>query len=258
MKLSSIILAALICLLPDHILAQHSSTAPSLRVLSSNGVRAPLEDIQGEIEAATGYSLDIEFSTSASLTDRIEAGEPFDVAILTPALVDRLSTGGQVSAESALPFARTGVGVGAASSRTERDVSTPDALRRTLLAAESVTLTVDGQSRRVSEAAFETLGITEQMRAKTKLVGPGEGPFVVARGEAELVLTLISEILPVPGIVLVGPFPAAVQSYTAFTAAISASGTDPLGANKLIEQLASPTMATALRARGLEPLGSSR
>ena len=255
MKLSSIILAALICLLPDYILAQERSAAPSLRVLSSNGVRAPLEDAQKEIEAAIGYSLDIEFSTSASLTDRIEAGESFDVAILTPALIERLIAGGHVAAESTMAFARTGVGVGAASSRTERDVSTPDALRRTLLAAESVTLTADGQSRRVSEAAFESLGITEQMNPKTKLVGPGEGPFVVARGEAELVLTLISEILPVPGVELIGPFPDELQSYVVFTAGVSSADAAARDAgNQLVEQLRHAPMSRALLAHGLETL----
>nr|NIW23858.1 solute-binding protein [Gammaproteobacteria bacterium] len=146
--------------------AQQAEQAPTLRVLSSNGPRAPLEDVQAEIEAAIGYSLDIEFSTSVSLTDRIEAGESFDVAILTPALIGHLVAGNHVAAEPVPVFARSGVGVGAAISNIERDVGTVDALRATLLSAESITLTADGQSRRVSEAAFEALGIGAQLEQK--------------------------------------------------------------------------------------------
>ena len=195
----------LICSLAAPASAQQAGQLSSLRVFSSNGPRAPLEDVQAQIEAAIGYRLDIEFSTSASLTNRIEAGEPFDVAILTPALIERLATGGHVSPEPVPIFARSGVGVGAATGGIDRDVGTVDALRATLLAAESVTLTADGQSRRVSEAAFEALGIVEQMEPKVMLVGPGEGPHVVARGGAELVLTLVSEIVPIDGLLVDRP-----------------------------------------------------
>jgi len=151
-------------------------------------------------------------------------------------------------------FARSGVGIGAASSDVERDVSTIDAMRATLLAAESVTLTADGQSRRVSEAAFEALGIVEQMERKIVLVGPGEGPHVVARGEAELVLTLISEIVPIEGLELVGPFPAELQDYVSFAAGISSASTQTAAARQLLEQLTSPAMIRALEPHGMEAL----
>ncbi|MDH3418779.1 MAG: substrate-binding domain-containing protein [Gammaproteobacteria bacterium] len=244
----------LICSITASCSAQQAGQPPSLRVLSSNGPRAPLEDVQMQIEAAIGYSLDIEFSTSVSLTNRIEAGESFDVAILTPALIERLVAGSHVAAEPVPVFARSGVGIGAASSNVARDVSTMDAMRATLLAAESVTLTADGQSRRVSEAAFETLGIVEQMARKIVLVGPGEGPHVVARGEAELVLTLISEIVPVEGLELVGPFPAELQDYVSFAAGISNASTQTAAARQLLEQLTSPAMMRALEPHGMEAL----
>ncbi len=232
--------------------AQQAGQAPSLRVFSSNGPRAPLEDIQAEIEAAIGYSLDIEFSTAASLTNRIEAGESFDVAILTPALIERLVAGGYVSAEPVPVFARSGVGVGAASGDIERDVSTVDALRATLLAAESITLTANGQSRRVSEAAFDAMGIVEELQPKIVLVGPGEGPYIVAGGGAELVLTLTSEIVPVEGLELVGPFPTELQEYVSFAAAINPASTEPDAARRLLEQLTSAEMLRALQPHGME------
>lgn len=244
----------LICFATTPAPAQQAGQTPSLRILSSNGPRAPIEDIQAEIEAALGYSLDIEFSTAASLTDRIEAGESFDVAILTPALIERLVAGGYVSAEPVTVFARSGVGVGAASGGIERDVGTVDALRATLLAAESITLTANGQSRRVSEAAFEALGIVEQLAQKIVLVGPGEGPHIVADGGAELVLTLISEIVPVAGLELVGPFPAELQEYVSFAAGINPTSTEPDAARRLLEQLISPASIRALEPHGMEAL----
>ncbi len=234
--------------------SQAQESTPTLRVLSSNGPRAPLEQTQTDIESAIGYSLDIEFSTAASLTSRIEAGEPFDVAILTPALIDRLVAGGHVAPTPVVVFARSGVGVGAARSDIERDVSTADALRATLLAADSVTLTADGQSRRVSEAAFEALGIVEEMQPKIMLVGPGEGPHVVARGDAELVLTLVSEIVPVEGLELLGPFPDELQDYVSFAAGIGNTSARADAARRLLEQLSAPTMIRALAPHGMEPL----
>jgi len=244
-----------ICLFAAASCSQEAVQPPSLRVLSSNGPRAPIEDIRADIEAAIGYALDIEFSTSASLTDRIETGEPFDVAILTPALIERLVTGDHIESAPVQVFARSGVGIGAVQSAIERDVSTVAAMRTTLLAAESVTLTADGQSRRVSEAAFEALGITGEMEPKIVLAGPGEGPHVVVRGEAELVLTLVSEIVPIAGLSLIGPFPDELQDYVSFAAGISTESREADAARRLLEQLRSATMIRALEPHGMEALG---
>ena len=134
----------------------------------------------------------IEFSTALALKGRIDAGEHFDVAILTPALIDDLARAGKIEG-SRTDFARAGVGVGTASDAPKAAVDTTEALKRTLLAADSIAFTADGQSRIVVDKAFEELGIVQEMQAKTLLKGPGEAPAAVAAGEAELVLTLISE-----------------------------------------------------------------
>lgn len=249
------LIAAVLCALPASSCAQGTTIPPSLRVLSSNGVRAPLEDARAAIEAAIGYALDIEFSTSASLTQQIEAGEPFDVAILTPVLVDRLATGGFVATEPRPSLARTGVGVGARTGEVAADNATLEGFKTLLLEAESVAFTAEGQSRRTTEAAFARLGIAEAMLAKALIVGPGEAPQAVAAGKAELVLTLVSEILPVPGLELVGAYPEEIQGYVTFAAAIGANSRDRGASERLLEQLAAPVMSAALRARGLEALG---
>jgi molybdate transport system substrate-binding protein len=226
--------------------------AAPVRVLSTNAVKGFLDDLQPEIERAVGRPLSIEFSTSTALKGKIEQGEPFDVAILVPALLDELAKQGHLVAESQVNLARTGVGVGSREGTPKADVSTPDALKRTLLRARSVAFTAEGQSRPTIEAAFEKLAIADAMRPKVMLVGPAGGPVAVARGEAELVLTLTSEIIPVPGVQLLGPFPAELQSYVTIGAARSAHAKDPKAADSLLRQLNGSTLTSALEAHGME------
>jgi molybdate transport system substrate-binding protein len=224
----------------------------AVRVLSSNGVKAVIDDVRTEIERAIGRPLSIEFSTAASLKTRIEKGEAFDVAILTPALLHELAAEGHVAAASQVNLARSGVGVAAREGASKTDVGSPDALKRTLLEARSIAFTAEGQSRRTIEHAFEQLGIAEAMRPKVILTGPMGGPAAVARGEAELAMTLISEILPVEGVQLLGPLPGDLQSYVSFAAARGAHAHDPEAADALLRELSGPAVTSALERYGME------
>lgn len=241
-------------LVPELVSAQAAEAPRTLRVLSSNGVRAPLEDVRVTLEAALGYALDLEFSTSAELARRIRANADFDVAILTPTLIEGLITDGYIETDEPSTFARVGVGVGARAGEIDASVETLDGFKAVLLSAESVAFTAEGLSRQTTEAAFERLGIADAMHAKARIVGPGEGPALVAAGGAELVLTLISEIVPVPGLELVGAYPDEVQGYVSFSAGIGTRSSNRSGARRLIEQLTEPPVSNALRARGLEPM----
>ena len=229
--------------------------ADALIVYSSNGVRAVLQELQPEIEAAAGRRLAFDFSTSRTLTDRIAAGEPVDVAILTPALIDELIASQRVDPGSRAVFAQVGVGVGARAGTAPKSVRTLEDLRQTLLEAESVAYGASGQSRRTNETAFEALGISEEMRGKSRLTGPGEGPVRVAEGEVELVLTLVSELLREPGVQFLGPLPPEVQGYIQFAAAVGATARDPVAGRALIDFLFSPRFVTAMGAHGLAPIG---
>ncbi len=229
--------------------------SPSIRVLSSNGVKAVVEELKSDIERTIGRSLSIEFSTASSLARNIGGGESFDVAILTPALIEGLIAQNKVVAESRVDLARTGVGVGARPDSGARDVSTPATLKGTLLAAESVAFTADGQSRATIDAAFAELEITQIMQSKAILLGPGEAPHAVAAGEAEIALTLVSEILPLPGLELVGPLPAELQNYVSFAAGRGVPTGDARGADALLEYLSGPEVAAVLAKYGMEPIG---
>lgn len=225
----------------------------ALRVLSSNGVRAAIDGLQPQMEQTLGVRLATEFSTATALKRRIDAGESFDVAILTPALVDDLAAQGRVVAESRADLARVGVGVGARAGAPPSDVSTPAALRQTLLDAKTVAYTAEGQSRATVDQALARLGIADVVAAKSMLTGPGEGPAAVAAGHADLVMTLISEI-QIPGVQLLGPFPAEMQNYILFTAARSANARSTEAADALLRYLAGPEAAAMMKAHALDPV----
>ena len=230
-------------------------TADPVRVLSSNGVKALVEALQPEIERTIGRPLAVEFSTATGLAARIEEGAPFDVAILTPPLLHALAARQLVAADSQVGIARSGVGVGARDGAPRADVGTPEALKAVLLDAASVAFTEGGQSRATIDAAYRRLGIEDAMRSKSILKGPGESPEAVAHGEAELVLTLISEILPVDGIQLLGPLPAELQGYVSFAGARSPAARDADAADRLLQFLAGPSADAARAATGMEAAG---
>ena len=226
---------------------------PPLRVFSSNGVKALLLEVQPDVERALGRPIAFEFSTAAALTRRIDAGEAPDVAVLTSALVDQLAGRGKLAPGSRRDVARVGVGVGVRSDAASSDIGTPEALKALLLDARSVTFTAEGQSRATIDRSFDRLGIAEEMRAKTILKGPGEAPAAVARGEATVVLTLVSEIVDVAGLTLLGPLPRELQNHVTFTAARGATARDPAAADRLVHALSGPDVAARLSRYGLEP-----
>jgi molybdate transport system substrate-binding protein len=223
-----------------------------IRVLSSNGVKAVVEALQPEIERTISRPLAIEFSTATSLKERIEKGAAFDVAILTPEMIHDLASHQRIVAESQANIARTGVGIGAREGAPRADVTTAETLKALLLNAKSVAFTEGGQSRSIIDATYKRLGIEEAMKAKTILKGPGESPEAVARGEAELVLTLVSEILPVHGIQLLGPLPTELQGYISFAGGRSPTARDAAAADAVLRYLSGPAAEPALKANGME------
>jgi molybdate transport system substrate-binding protein len=226
--------------------------AAAVRVLSSNGVKGIIDEVRPELERAIGRPLSIEFSTSAALKTKIEQGEPFDVAILTPAMVHDLTSTGKIADGSSVNIARSGVGVGAREGAPRIDVSTPDALKRALLDAKKVAFTAEGQSRATIDRAFERLGIADAMRPRVMLLGPAGGPAAVAKGEADLTLTLVSEIIPIPGVQFLGPLPAELQNYVSFAGGRGANAKDRDGADALLRQLSGPVVTSTLESHGME------
>ena len=229
-----------------------AQTTP-IRVLASNGVRALLEELRQQSEKVSGHPLAIQFGTSVSLKELVGKGEPFDVAIMTAEAADDLIKSGSLAPSTRAAIGRVGIGVGIRAGALKPDVRTPEAMKRTLLDARSVTYAQDGASRPYILEMFEALGITDQMKAKTVLEqGSVRAAARVTGGDAEILLTLISEILPVQGMELVGPLPTRFQSYVSFVAGVGTKAKNADAAKTLIAYLSGPRVATTLTAKGIE------
>jgi molybdate transport system substrate-binding protein len=243
-------------LIPAAILANttlmFAQTAP-VRVLCSNGIREVVQEVMPQAEHAVGQKIAIQFSSSASLKQRIDAGETFDVTILTPDLIDDLTKQGKVAAGSSVSLARAGIGVGIRAGTPKPDISTPAAMKQTLLQVKSVTYTKSGASRQYIEKMYERMGITREMAPKVILQEmPGRAERVVGEGGADMVITLVSEILPTPGVQLVGPLPGDLQNYISFAGGVGSKASDAAAAKALLKFLASPAVAATYKAKGME------
>ncbi len=225
-----------------------------IRVFVSNGVKTVVDEIRPQWERAAGRPVSLEFGTTASLKQRIEAGEPFDATVLTSDVIADLAKEGRVTSASRAEVARCGIGVGMRAGATKPDIRTPDALKRTLHNAKSISFAEQGASRVYLEKLFHQFGLADEMKTKTVLTPNSvKSNELVRDGKAEYILTLVSEILPAQGVELVGPLPADVQSYVNFAAAVSAKSASPDAGKALVQFLKSPAAAPVFKAKGLEP-----
>ena len=206
------------------VLGLMNATAAEIRLLCSNGLREVMADLGGEFERATGHKIVASYGTAAGFKRQIEAGEPFDLTVLTPPLLDDLISQGRVLSELRTLVARSGMGLMTRKGGAKPDIATAGTFTRTLLGAKSIAYPSEGASGAYFVGLMDRLAITEALRPKLKIVPNAaavEG--VIERGEAELAVLPISEILPAHGGDLVGPFPAELQGYVIMTAGVSAN-----------------------------------
>ena len=243
-----------LCLTTQPAAAQNTSQNNALRVLVSNGMKGTMEELQPQCEMAVGRSLAIQFGSTASLKKRIEAGEAFDVTIITTEAIDDLIKQGKLTGASRTEVGRSRVGIGIRAGAPRPDIRTPEALKRTFLDATSITYPQDGASRGLIEKMFEHMGIAADVKPKI-ILAPGSGPATesVAAGQAAMVITLFSEIVPTHGVEILGPLPGEYQSDIRFGAATSATSKNAETAKALIAFLSGPRAAPVLKAKGIEP-----
>lgn len=227
--------------------------AGELAVLCSQALQTALDTLAPQYEAASGDRLVLTYDTSARLKARVEAGQRFDVVILTPPLIAALIQQGKVAETGATTLARTGVGLAVRAGAPRPEIGSAAALRRALTEAGSVAYSTSGASGAVFSAALQTLGIAEAVRARGKAIPSGLTGEVVARGEADLAVQLMPELMAVPGIAVVGPFPAALQSEVVLTGGIAVAPADGARAAAFLAFLKAPPAAAVMRAKGLEP-----
>jgi molybdate transport system substrate-binding protein len=235
------------------LLAAASIPAAEIKVLASNGVKAALEELAPAFERATGNKVVIAFGLAAVLKRQIEAGEAFDLAILTSAGIDDLAKQGKVDAASRAAIARSGVGIGIRKGAPRPDIGTPDALKRTMLSAKSVSWAKEGASGVYFASVLERMGIAEQMKPKLVLAASGaEVAKLVAEGKAQYAALLVNELIAQPGVEVLGPLPDALQSFTVFHAGVGVGSKDSSAAKALIKFLTTPSAGAVFKAKGQE------
>src|SRR5215510_9169834 len=205
--------------------APRGADAAEIKVLTAGAFKQSLLALLPDFERQSGHKVIIENDTVGALTKRIEGGEVFDIAVLTPRAVDDLIANGKFVAGSRQNLARVGVGVVVKDGTPKPDVSSVDAFKKALLAAKSVAYidpAAGGSSGIYVAGLLDKLGIAAEVKPKAKLIPGGAVAEHVAKGEAELGIHQISEILPVKGVTLVGPLPAEIQNYTVYAAGVGA------------------------------------
>ena len=229
--------------------------AADLKVLTAGAMKAVVIALQPEFEKTSGHQLVIDNDTAGGLAKRIGGGEAFDVAIITPGVVADLAKSGQIVAGSGISVAKVGVGVAIKEGAPKPDISTVDGFKRALLAAKTVGY-IDpksgGSSGIYVAGLLQKLGIAEEIKPKERLQMGGYIAELAAKGEADIVIHQISEILPVKGAILVGPLPAEIQNYTTYAAGLSTATKDAAAARALIEHLKGPAATEVLKQKGME------
>ncbi len=234
---------------------QGTAQDAALRVFTSDGYRPVLEALIPKIEASIGRKVTPNFNASKDLAKQILAGQSFDVAILSSDVLDQLITQGKIVGGTRTDVGRTGIGVGVRAGTPKPDIGTPDAIKRALLNAQSISFNPDGASAAHINEMVTRLGIADKVRPKYVLrPGPGAPQMEVGAGRAEMVITLIPEIKAYAniGVEFVGPLPADLQSYISFSAGVATSSHNA-AAKALITFITAPATIPTLKSKGIEP-----
>jgi molybdate transport system substrate-binding protein len=227
-----------------------------ITVLTSVALNSALDELAPQYERASGNRLKIGYSLIADIKKRVLAGETADVVMLSRPAMEDLDKQDKFVPGSIVNVAGTPVAVAVKAGAPKPDISTTDALKRSLLAAKSIVYAdpaKGGASGVYFAKVIDRLGITEEIRSKTILVPGAQAADVVAKGDAEIGVGQASEIVPVAGAQLVGPLPGDLGSVTQFTAAIGAGSKATGAAKSLIQFLTGPTAGPVFKSKGLDP-----
>jgi len=242
-------------LTPAVVDAPTSDAGEQLRVFSAGAVRTLISEVAEAFQKETGLRVTMTAGTVGELRGRLAAGEPADVVIMTDTAIDEAIAQGLVVPYTRADIARTGIGVGVRAGARRPDVSTVAAFRKALLDARSLVY-LDPAGGATSGIHFagvlDKLGIADAVKRKTTLVRTGYAAEVVARGEAELCVHQISEILPVKGVVLVGPLPRELQKMTTYSGGVLARSESQEAALAFLDHAARAELKPRRAAAGLD------
>lgn len=227
--------------------------AAELKILAGGSTTGWMNELGPQFEQATGHKLVIHFDSTPNLIKQATSGAPFDLAVVPVDVFKDAGAKIRFAPGPTVDIARVGYGVIVRSGAPKPDVSTPDALKKTLLEAPSIAFVPESAAGSHVLKTFERLGITDAMKAKTKPQAiPAQIAPAVAGGVAELGVFLIN-VLIAPGVELAGAFPAELQQELVFTAAVAADSEETDAAKSFISFLTTPAAAAIIKAKGMNP-----
>jgi molybdate transport system substrate-binding protein len=240
------------------LLAVATVRGAEITVVTSRAFEVAYLELVPKYERAIHNKLVTEFGSSMGTTHnaiplRLERGEVIDVVIMAASALDDLIRHGTVRADTRVDLAQSTIGMAVKAGAPQPDISTVEALKRTLLEAKSIAYSDSASGVYLSTQLFPNLGIAEQISGKTRKIEGDPVGEVVAKGEVEIGFQQISELRPVKGIDIVGELPPGAQRVTAIVAAIPVTSKQPDAAKALIKWLASSAAYSAIKKSGLEP-----
>jgi molybdate transport system substrate-binding protein len=231
--------------------------AAEIKVMSSVGLREVMEDLGPKFERMSGHKLAITFTTGGGVVKRVHDGEPADIVICTRDRIDNLVKDGKVAADDVTVIARGDIGVVVRKGAPMPDISSREALKRTLLAAKSISYsdpTLGGTSGTHFAKVLALLGIANEIKAKTVFAPTGKDMVtLVENGTAEIGVNQFQVLVSFPGIELVGPLPGDLQETLVFSAAIMAGAKNAEAAKELVNFLRTPEATVVVKAKGMDP-----
>ncbi len=225
-----------------------------IQVFTGNSMRNVLNELVPRFEQASGHQVSISYDPAQIMLKRIANGESADLAFLGEPAIDELIKQGKIVAASRRSLARLAAGIGVRAGAPKPDISSVEAFKRMLLNAPSIAYASEGASGIYFAGLIERLGIAAQVKSKARTRPGGLVGELVVSGEAEIAVQQIPELMAVPGIEVVGPFPAELQKISVTTAGIFANSSQPDAARALLDFLTTPAAARVFKAKGFDPL----
>jgi molybdate transport system substrate-binding protein len=227
--------------------------AAEIKVLSTQATEDAYRELVPQFEQATGHKVTTIFTGTVDANKRLAAGETYDLLIMSAPSIEEHIKGGKVVPGSRVDLAKSGVGVAVKAGAPKPDISTTDALKKTLLSAKSIGYST-GPSGVYVAGLFQRMGIADEIKGKLKQTPTGVFVgSIIANGEAEIGFQQVSELSHFPGIDYVGPLPADVQLFTTFSSGLMAAAKEAEAAKALVKFVTAPAAAAAYKKRGMEP-----
>lgn len=229
--------------------------AVEIKVLSAGALTQPLTELIPQFERATNNKVTIVYGTAGAVRGMLEKGDAADLVMLPAEGIAEADKHGWVQPDSRVDLAAVAIGVAVRKGAPAPDISTPDALKRALLDAKAVAYvdpTRGTSGRHFDSVVLPTLGIASEVRAKAKLQTEGSAAEFVRRGEADIAIQQVSELLPVEGVTVIGLLPDSLQKFTTYSAAIAAHAAASDAARQLVTFLTTPAGKAVFKAKGMD------